>query len=274
MATYYPKVEDPRTRDTAPMKLRGRRDECAALDALLAHVRGGQSEVLVLRGEAGIGKTVLLEHAAEQATAAGVRVARCVGVQGEMELAFAGLHQLCGALLDDGLRALPAPQQDALRVAFGLQQGETPNRFLVALATLSLLAEAAEAAPLVCLFDDAQWLDSASAQVLAFVARRLLAERIGMVFAVRDQGGADLAGLPELRVEGLSDADALALLQATLTARSTRPCATGSSPRRAATRSRCWSCRAASRPPSWPAASAFRTRARWPAGSSRRSTRA
>jgi DNA-binding CsgD family transcriptional regulator len=195
------------------MILRGRRDECAALDELLARVRRGRSAVLVLRGEAGIGKTVLLEHAAEQAAAGDVRVARCVGVQGEMELAFAGLHQLCGGLLDDGLAALPAPQQQALAVAFGLQQGVTPNRFLVALATLSLLAEAAEVAPLVCLFDDAQWLDSASAQVLAFVARRLLAERIGMVFAVRDQGGADLAGLPELRVEGLADADALALLQ-------------------------------------------------------------
>src|SRR4051812_14870926 len=193
------------------MMLRGRRDECAALDELLARVRAGESRVLVLRGEAGIGKTALLEHVADHA-GDGVRVARCFGVQGEMELAFAGLHQLCGGLLDDGLDALPAPQQQALRVAFGLEQGATPNRFLVALATLSLLAEAAEAAPLVCLFDDAQWLDSASAQVLAFVARRLLAERIGMVFAVRDQGGADLAGLPELKVEGLADDDAQALL--------------------------------------------------------------
>jgi DNA-binding CsgD family transcriptional regulator len=198
------------------MMLRGRTDECAALDGLLGRVRAGRSEVLVLRGEAGIGKTVLLEHVARQAAASGVRVARCVGVQGEMELAFAGLHQLCAALLDDGLHALPAPQQEALRVAFGLQQGETPNRFLVALATLSLLAEAAETAPLVCLFDDAQWLDSASAQVLAFVARRLLAERIGMVFAVRDQGATDLTGLPELPITGLADADALALLQTTL----------------------------------------------------------
>src|SRR5262249_52173183 len=157
-------------------------------------VRAGESAVLVLRGEAGIGKTALLEFAAEQAT--GCRVARTVGVQGEMELAYAGLHHLSAPLLD-GLHALPTPQQRALQVAFGLAEGDPPDRFLVGLAVLSLLAEAAEDRPLVCLVEDAQWLDRASAQVLAFVARRLLAERIAMVFAVREPVGADeLAGLP------------------------------------------------------------------------------
>ena len=139
--------------------------------------------MLVLRGEAGVGKTALLEYVAERASEC--RIARVAGVESEMELAFAGLHQLCAPMLD-GLDALPGPQRDALRAAFGLQDGDAPDRFLVALAVLSLLAEAAEAQPLVCLVDDAQWLDRASAQTLAFVARRLLAERIAMVFAVRE----------------------------------------------------------------------------------------
>src|SRR5690349_1007428 len=190
--------------------LRGRRDECFALDRLLQRIRVGESAVLVLRGEAGIGKTSLLEYVAEEAS--GCRVARAAGVQAEMELAFAGLHHLCAPMLD-GVRSIPAPQRDALRVAFGLQDGGPPDRFLVALATLSLLAETAEARPLVCLIDDAQWLDRASAQVLAFVARRLLAERIALVFSVREPVDADeLAGLAELRVEGLPDADARSLL--------------------------------------------------------------
>jgi DNA-binding CsgD family transcriptional regulator len=189
----------------------GRGEECAALDRALHRARTGQSAVLVLRGEAGIGKTALLDHLAAQAS--GCRVARTVGVQAEMELAFAGLHQLCAPMLD-GLATLPEPQRDALRVAFGLQDGGAPNHFLVALAALSLLAEAAEAEPLVCLFDDAQWLDRASAQVLAFVARRLVAERIAMVFAVREPCTVDeLSGLPELPVRGLADADARALLE-------------------------------------------------------------
>jgi DNA-binding CsgD family transcriptional regulator len=191
--------------------LRGRRDECAALDQALQRIRAGQSAVLVVRGEAGIGKTALLEHAAEHAS--DCKVIRAAGVEAEMELAFAGLHQLCAPVLD-GLEGLPAPQQDALRVAFGLREGDTPDTFLVALAALSLLAEAAEAQPLVCLFDDAQWLDRASAQVLAFVARRLLAERIAMVFAVREPSTQDeLAGLPELVVAGLPEPDARALLE-------------------------------------------------------------
>jgi len=197
--------------------LRGRRDECAALAALLQRIRAGTGSVLVLRGEAGIGKTALLEFVAEQAS--GCRVARASGVQAEMELAFAGLHHLCAPMFD-GLHRLPAPQRGALRVAFGLQDGDPPDRFLVALAVLSLLAEAAETRPLVCLIEDAQWLDRASAQVLAFVARRLLAERIAMVFAVREPGDADeLAGLPELRVQGLATADARALLESVVPGR-------------------------------------------------------
>ena len=169
---------------------------------------------MVLRGEAGIGKTALLEHVAERAE--GWRIARASGVESEMELPFAGLHQLCAPMLD-GLDRLPGPQQDALRVAFGLQEGATPDHFFVALAVLSLLAEAAEARPLVCLVDDAQWLDRGSAQALAFVARRLLAERIAMVFAVREPDPADvLAGLPELVIRGIADGDARALLASAL----------------------------------------------------------
>ncbi|HEY6890938.1 MAG TPA: AAA family ATPase, partial [Solirubrobacter sp.] len=190
--------------------LRGRGDERERLDGLLQSVRTGTSAVLVLRGEAGIGKTALLEYVAEQASAC--RLARAAGVQSEMELAFAGLHHLCVPLLD-GLDGLPVPQREALQMAFGLHAGGPPNRFLVAVAVLSLLAETAESRPLVCLIDDAQWLDRASAQVLAFVARRLLAEPIGMVFAVREPADTDaLAGLPELPVEGLADTDARALL--------------------------------------------------------------
>jgi hypothetical protein len=166
--------------------------------------------VLVLRGEAGVGKTALLEYVAERAS--GCRIARASGVQSEMELAFAGLHQLRAPLLD-GLERLPGPQRDALRVAFALQEGAAPDHFLVALAVLSLLAETSDARPLVCLVDDAQWLDRASAQALGFVARRLLAERIAMVFAVRDPGDADgLGRLPEMRVAGLGEDDARALL--------------------------------------------------------------
>jgi hypothetical protein len=192
----------------------GRRAECEALDRLLADVRVGQSRVLVLRGEPGVGKTVLLNSVAEEAS--GCRVGRAAGVQSEMELPFAGLHQLCAPIFDS-LNRIPGPQRDALRVAFGLQEGGTPNHFLVALAALSLLADAAETRPLVCLVDDAQWLDRASAQALAFVARRLLAERIAMVFAVREPNHAnELAGLPELVVEGIADGDARALLASAL----------------------------------------------------------
>src|SRR3954453_13530466 len=162
--------------------LKGRRSERDVLDRQLQRVRDGVSSALVVRGEAGVGKTALLDYVA--ANASGFRITRVAGVESEMELAFAGLHQLCAPMLD-GLDGLPGPQRDALRVAFGLQAG-APNRFLVALAVLSLLAESAESEPLVCLVDDVQWLDGASVQALAFVARRLLAERIAMLFAVRD----------------------------------------------------------------------------------------
>src|SRR5215208_3330079 len=189
-----------------PRALLGRRSECETLDRLLRSVRSGQSRVLVLRGEAGVGKTALLGYVVEQAW--GWRIVRAAGVQSEMELAFAGLHQLCGSMLD-GLGGLPGPQRDALREAFGLEDGGAPDRFLVALAVLSLLAETAEARPLVCVIDDVQWLDRASRQALAFVARRLLAEPIAMVFAVREPGDAnEIAGLPELFVDGLGDRDA------------------------------------------------------------------
>jgi DNA-binding CsgD family transcriptional regulator len=190
--------------------LRGRSAECEALERQLQRVRAGESSVLVVRGEAGVGKTALLEFVAERAS--GCRIVRVAGVESEMELAFAGLHQLCAPILD-GLGGLPGPQRDALRVAFGLQDGAPPNRFLVALAVLGLLAEAADAEPLVCLVDDVQWLDRASAQTLAFVGRRLLAEGIAIVFAVREPNDADeLAGLPELVVRGLADDDARWLL--------------------------------------------------------------
>ncbi|HEX5618307.1 MAG TPA: ATP-binding protein, partial [Solirubrobacteraceae bacterium] len=197
--------------------LRGRRSECEALDRQLHDVRVGQSSVRVLRGEPGVGKTALLDYVAERAS--GCRIARIAGVQSEMELAFAGLHQLCAPMLD-GLDGLPGPQATALRVAFGIQDGDAPDRFIVALAVLSLLAEAAEANPLVCLVDDTQWLDRASAQTLAFVARRLLAERIAIVFAVREPtDDNELSGLPQLLVGGLADGDARVLLASAMPGR-------------------------------------------------------
>jgi DNA-binding CsgD family transcriptional regulator len=193
-----------------PPVLLGRARERELLDRMLDNVRGGQSAVLVIRGEAGAGKTALLHYCARQA--AGFRVARVAGVESEMELPFAGLHQLCGPLLGR-LDALPEPQQAALRVALGLSAGATPDRFLVALAALTLLAEVAAERPLLCFVDDAQWLDAASGQVLGFVARRLLAESVAIVFAVRDPAGEpELAGLPELALGGLPDDEARALL--------------------------------------------------------------
>jgi predicted ATPase len=182
------------------------------LDRLLSSVHSGESRVLVVHGEPGVGKTALLDYLAEQAS--GCRVAHAAGVESEMELVYAGLHQLLTPVLGR-LKRLPAPQADALRTAFGLSFGSAPDRFLVALATLSLLAEVAEEHPLVCLVDDAQWLDRASAQVLAFAARRLEAESVGLVFAGRIPGE-ELAGLPELVVEGLGEADARALLDSAL----------------------------------------------------------
>ncbi|TMK52220.1 MAG: LuxR family transcriptional regulator, partial [Actinobacteria bacterium] len=187
-----------------------RRREREVLDRLLEAVRGGRSRVLVLRGEPGVGKSALLEYVVEQAS--GCRVARAGGVQSEMELAFAGLQQLCAPMLDR-LERLPPPQRDALGTAFGLTTGVAPDRFLVGLAVLGLLSEVADERPLVCLVDDAQWLDRASLQALEFVARRLFADSVGLVFAVRQSGAEQaLAGLPELVVEGLGDGDARALL--------------------------------------------------------------
>jgi DNA-binding CsgD family transcriptional regulator len=184
------------------------------LDQLIEAVRhAGESRALVVHGEAGVGKTALLEYLAGQVP--GCRVARAVGVQSEMELAFAGLHQLCAPMLQR-LETLPVPQRDALRTAFGISAGPVPDRFLIGLAVLSLLSHVAEEQPLLCLVDDGQWLDHASAQVLAFVARRLGAESVGLVFAARVPGS-DLAGLPDLVVEGLPDADARALLDSVLT---------------------------------------------------------
>ena len=176
----------------------------------MSGARDGQSAALVLRGEPGIGKTALLGYAAKHAE--DCRIVRAVGVESEMELPFAGLHQLCAPLLD-GLDRLPVPQRDALGTAFGLSMGARPDRFLVGLAVLTLLSDAAEERPLVCLVDDAQWLDRSSAQVLAFVARRVEAESVVLLFAERDVDEPDeLAGLPEVRLEGLSEAEARDLL--------------------------------------------------------------
>jgi DNA-binding CsgD family transcriptional regulator len=195
--------------------LRGRRDECAGLDGLLEDSRAGRSGVLVLRGEAGIGKTALLEHAIESAS--DVRVLRAVGVESEMELAFAALHVLC-APVDDFVDRLPDAQREALQITFGVCAGAAPDRFLVALATLGLFSEAAQERPLLCVVDDAQWLDRASAQVLGFVARRLLAEPVVMLFAVREMTDA-FAGLPELLVEGLDDVEARKVLASVIPGR-------------------------------------------------------
>jgi DNA-binding CsgD family transcriptional regulator/tetratricopeptide (TPR) repeat protein len=189
-------------------RLVGRRRECGVLAGLLAEVRAGRSAALVLRGEAGVGKTALLDYVFQPA--ADLRVVRVTGVESEMELSFAALHQMLGPVLDR-LGQLPGPQREALEVAFGLREGPAPNRFLAGLAVLSLLSEVAADHPLVCVIDDAQWLDQSSARVLGFAARRLLAESVLVIFATREPG-ADLYGLPELAVEGLPDADARELL--------------------------------------------------------------
>jgi len=198
-------------------RLLGRTGEQEILGQLLANVRSGRSGVLVVRGEPGIGKTALLRHLIGQAS--GFQVVRAAGVESEMELAFAGLHQLCAPMLGH-LDSLAEPQRHGLGVAFGLASGHNPDRFLVALGALSLMAETSEEQPLLCVVDDAQWLDQASAQVLGFVGRRLLAESIALVFAARTttqgpQGAPSpdyLAGLPELRLGGLDEEPARALL--------------------------------------------------------------
>jgi len=189
-----------------------RSGERGVLGQLVTGVRAGRSQVLVLRGEAGCGKTALLMQLS--GAAEGCRIAWATGVESEMELAFAGLHSLCAPLLGH-VERLPGPQREALSTAFGMSAGPPPERFLVGLAVLSLLADAAEDQPLVCIVDDAQWLDRVSSQTLAFVARRLLAERVALVFAVREQGGEQvLAGLPELAIGGLGPEHARLLLDA------------------------------------------------------------
>jgi len=197
------------TRSEPVPALLNREGERAALDGLLEDLRSGRGRALVVRGEAGVGKSALLEYVA--GAAADMRVARAMGVESEVELAFASLHLLCAPLLDR-LDGLPGPQRDALGVAFGLRAGEAPDRFLVGLAVLTLLSEVAEERPLLCVVDDAQWLDRASAQVLAFAARRLLAEPVGLIFAAREPGE-QFGGLAELEVRGLPDKDARALLR-------------------------------------------------------------
>src|SRR4051812_8568735 len=185
--------------------LHGRRAQCALLDDLLVDVRSGQSRTLVVRGQPGMGKTALLDYAADAASE--FRMSRAAGVESEMELPFAALHQLCGRMVDR-LERLPDPQADALSVAFGLRAGESPDRFLVGLAALSLMSDVAEEQPLLCVVDDAQWLDQASSQTLAFVARRLGVESIALLFGLREgEERSQLTGLPELQVPGLSDAD-------------------------------------------------------------------
>ena len=175
-------------------------------------MRAGQGRALVVRGEPGVGKTVLLDYLAGRAS--GCRVARAAGVQSEMELAFAALHQLCAPMLDHA-ESLPDPQREALRTAFGLSAGPVPDRFRVGLAVLGLLSEAAGERPLICVVDDQQWLDRASAQALGFAAG-LAADPVGLVFAARVPGE-DMAGLPQLVVEGLADDDARVLLESALT---------------------------------------------------------
>src|SRR6478735_2411666 len=170
------------TTPVAAKALIGRGQECAELDVLVADVRAGGTRVLGLRGEAGVGKTALLQYLGRQAI--GCTVVRATGVESEIELAYAGLHQLCAPLLS-GLQHLPTPQQDALGAAFGLSIGPTPDRLMVGLAVLALLSDAARERPLVCLVDDAQWLDRASADTLAFVARQLVGTRVALVATMR-----------------------------------------------------------------------------------------
>jgi AAA ATPase domain len=189
----------------------GRDAEFTALDRVLEDARAGRGRVLVVRGEAGVGKSALLDYVAEQAS--GSQLARAAGVEYEAELTLAGLQQLLGPSVLQRSEHLPGPQRDALRVALGMQQGPAPDRFLVGLATLGVLCDMAENGTLVCLVDDAQWLDRASIQVLAFIGRRLGAERFALVFAVREPSTVqELDGLPELVVEGLGDHDARRLL--------------------------------------------------------------
>ena len=199
----------------AGQRLRGREQECAALDRLLDGTRSGRSDVLVLHGEAGVGKTALLDYAIRSGS--DMSVLRAAGVESEMELAFAALHQLCGPLLDR-LPGLPAAQSRALAITFGLSEGPVPDRFLVALGVLGLLSDVAAERPVLCGIDDAQWLDRASAQALTFVAHRLLAESVGMLFVAREAGN-EFVDLPSLLIAGLRDPDARSLLASVIPGR-------------------------------------------------------
>jgi DNA-binding CsgD family transcriptional regulator len=196
-------------------QLLGREREREVLGRLLGAALGGDGGVLVVHGEPGVGKTALLDWTVAEGRQ--LQVLRAIGVEGEMELPFAALEQLCSPVLDRS-ECLPDPQRDALSVAFGLSAGQAPSPFLVGLAALGLLSEASQKRPLLCVVDDSQWLDRASARALAFVARRLLAEKIALVFTAREPGDA-LAGLPELRVEPLGHRDARMLLESVLPAR-------------------------------------------------------
>ena len=198
-----------------PGELLGRAAECSLLDDVVAAVRAGESRTLVLHGEPGIGKTALLNHV--MTTAADLRLLHAAGVESESELPYASLHQLCSPLLDS-VDQLPPPQRDALDVAFGRSAGPTPDRFLVGLAVLTLLSTAAEEKSLLCVVDDAQWLDDVSAKTLSFVARRLLADRVGLCLAAREPPQ-DFRGLPELEVRGLRNGDARALLRSAVVSR-------------------------------------------------------
>jgi DNA-binding CsgD family transcriptional regulator len=202
---------------TVAPALRGRLNECDALDRLLAQVRAGQSQVLVVQGEPGIGKSALLDYLA--ATASGCRIDRAAGHEYEMELAYAGLHQLCASSLHL-LERLPEPQREALSAAFGLSSAPPPDRFVVGLGVLGLLSEMTEEQPVLWVIDDAQWLDKASATTLAFVAHRLLAEPVGLIFALRESTNVpELDDFPSLTISGLADADARALLDSALPGR-------------------------------------------------------
>ena len=195
------------------MELIDRFAERGLLDSVLHDVRSGQSRVLVLHGDPGVGKSALMDYVARQA--GGCRVVRAAGVESEMELAYAALHQLCIPLLDR-LDHLPAPQRDALSIAFGMSAGQAPDRLVIGLAVLSLFSNVAEDRPLVCLIDDLQWLDRATAQALAFVGRRLAAEEVALIVASRVPL-TDMATLPQMQVKGLREADAWALLDSALT---------------------------------------------------------
>ena len=201
-------MESALLRPARPRDLLGRAHECARLDDLVAAIRRGQGRSVVLRGEAGIGKTALLRYLIESAS--DLTIVRTVGVESEMELAYASLHQLCAPMFDR-LSVLPAPQHQALEIVLGLSSGQAPDVLLVRLAVLSLLSDMSRDRPLLCVVDDAQWLDRASVLALAFVARRLLADPVGIVFAAR-QPGQELRSLPDIEVKGLTDSEARALL--------------------------------------------------------------